>query len=89
MADSMQGGLSERVLEIESHTLLNNILTPFSSLELNEEDYGLAMECLMQRWVQMLFMDCPEMMDGVLDSVGEFVREDIADVCDGDVDYLN
>jgi len=76
-------------LEIESHALLNNILTSFSSLELNDEDYGFAMERLLQRWVHMMFMDCPEMMDGVLDRVGQFVREDIDEVCEGDSGYLN
>lgn len=89
MAEAVQGRLNGRILEIESHTLLSNILTPFSSLDLSDEDYGLAMECLLHRWIHMMFADCPEMMDGVLDSVGQFVHEDIADICDGETDYLN
>lgn len=89
MTPPESGQLDGRVLEVESHVLLDHILATFSALALSDEEFGFAMERLMQRWVYMMFVDCPEMMDGTLDQVGQFVCEDIAEVCDGDTDHRN
>ncbi len=71
--------LDGRMLEVESHALLDSVFKSFAELHLNERDSYVALDLLLRRWLLMIFEDSPDRIDIVMDRMGQYVDEDIAD----------
>lgn len=74
-----QNRLDGRMLEVESHALLDSVLRPFAELHLSVGEVTAALDLLLRRWLLMIFKDSPERIDPVMDRMGQYVDEDIAD----------
>ncbi len=84
-----QNRLDGRMLEVESHALLDSVFRPFAELHLNDRDGRAALDLLLRRWLLMIFEGSPDRVDTVMEKMVQYVDEDIADYHTDESGQLN